>query len=120
MATGHHEERWLENPPAVAMRLSGDEIRLPVDAAGSGAPESATVPDYARRRATESLRRLGVDQIDLYYLHRLDPKVPIEDSVGAMAELVRAGKVRYIGLSEASARPDPPRPRGASDRGAAE
>jgi len=49
-----------------------------------------------------SLRRLGVDVIDLYYLHRVDPKVPIEDSVGAMAELVREGKVRFLGLSEAS------------------
>ena len=50
-----------------------------------------------------SLRRLGVAQIDLYYLHRADPRVPIEDTVGAMAELVRAGKVRYLGLSEVSA-----------------
>ena len=50
-----------------------------------------------------SLKRLGVDQIDLYYLHRVDPQVPIEETVGAMAELVRAGKVRYLGLSEASA-----------------
>ncbi|WP_086821622.1 aldo/keto reductase [Allokutzneria sp. NRRL B-24872] len=51
----------------------------------------------------ESLSRLGTDHIDLYYLHRVDPKVPIEDTVGAMAELVHAGKVRYLGLSEASA-----------------
>jgi aryl-alcohol dehydrogenase-like predicted oxidoreductase len=49
-----------------------------------------------------SLKRLGVDHIDLYYLHRVDPKVPIEETVGAMAELVRAGKVRYLGLSEAA------------------
>ena len=54
-----------------------------------------------RRACDASLRRLGVDHIDLYYLHRPDPKVPIEDTVGAMAELVAAGKVRHLGLSEA-------------------
>ena len=59
-------------------------------------------PDNARRACDLSLERLGVDVIDLYYLHRVDPRVPIEDTVGAMADLVRAGKVRYIGLSEAS------------------
>ena len=60
-------------------------------------------PAYARRACDASLQRLGIDCIDLYYLHRVDPKVPIEDSVGAMADLVKAGKVRHIGLSEASA-----------------
>jgi aryl-alcohol dehydrogenase-like predicted oxidoreductase len=60
-------------------------------------------PQYARRACEASLQRLGIDRIDLYYLHRVDPKVPIEESVGAMADLVTAGKVRYIGLSEASA-----------------
>ena len=55
-------------------------------------------------RCEESLRRLNTDTIDLYYLHRLDPAVPIEDTVGAMADLVSAGKVRYLGLSEVSAR----------------
>jgi aryl-alcohol dehydrogenase-like predicted oxidoreductase len=55
-----------------------------------------------RNAADDSLRRLGVDHIDLYYAHRIDPNVPIEDTVGAMAELVAAGKVRYLGLSEAS------------------
>jgi aryl-alcohol dehydrogenase-like predicted oxidoreductase len=59
-------------------------------------------PENARRCCDSSLRRLGVDVIDLYYLHRVDPNVSIEDTVGAMAELVRAGKVRHIGLSEAS------------------
>jgi aryl-alcohol dehydrogenase-like predicted oxidoreductase len=59
-------------------------------------------PENARRACDLSLQRLGVDQIDLYYLHRVDPNVPIEDTVGAMAGLVQAGKVRYIGLSEAS------------------
>ncbi|MBA8735729.1 aldo/keto reductase [Chromobacterium violaceum] len=60
-------------------------------------------PDYARSSCEGSLKRLGVDCIDLYYLHRVDPEVPIEDTVGAMAELVKAGKVRWLGLSEASA-----------------
>ena len=59
-------------------------------------------PENARRSCDSSLQRLGVDVIDLFYLHRVDPRVPIEDTVGAMADLVRAGKVRYIGLSEAS------------------
>ena len=60
-------------------------------------------PEYARQCCDESLQRLGVDSIDLYYLHRVDKTVPIEDTVGAMAGLVAAGKVRYLGLSEASA-----------------
>jgi aryl-alcohol dehydrogenase-like predicted oxidoreductase len=60
-------------------------------------------PENTRRACDESLKRLGVDRIDLYYLHRVDPQVPIEETVGAMAELVHAGKVRYLGLSEASA-----------------
>ena len=60
-------------------------------------------PEYVRRACDASLQRLGVDHIDLYYQHRVDKKVPIEDTVGAMAELVKAGKVRYLGLSEASA-----------------
>jgi len=60
-------------------------------------------PENAQRACDLSLQRLGVDVIDLYYLHRVDPEVPIEETVGAMAGLVRAGKVRYIGLSEASA-----------------
>ena len=61
-------------------------------------------PDQIEARCDESLQRLQTDVIDLYYLHRLDPQVPIEDSVGAMADLVRTGKVRYIGLSEVSAK----------------
>ena len=60
-------------------------------------------PAYARSACDASLRRLGVDHIDLYYLHRPDPAVPIEETVGAMAELVAAGKVRHLGLSESSA-----------------
>jgi aryl-alcohol dehydrogenase-like predicted oxidoreductase len=58
-------------------------------------------PEYVRSACVASLKRLGVDSIDLYYQHRVDPETPIEDTVGAMAELVSAGKVRYIGLSEA-------------------
>jgi aryl-alcohol dehydrogenase-like predicted oxidoreductase len=60
-------------------------------------------PANARRACEASLKRLGIETIDLYYLHRLDPAVPIEDTVGAMAGLVRAGKVRHLGLSEVSA-----------------
>ncbi|MGH2802283.1 MAG: aldo/keto reductase, partial [Thermoleophilaceae bacterium] len=58
-------------------------------------------PDYVRRSCEASLGRLGVDHIDLYYQHRVDPDTPIEETVGAMAELVDEGKVRYLGLSEA-------------------
>ena len=60
-------------------------------------------PDYVRRACDASLQRLGVDHIDLYYQHRVDRDVPIEETVGAMADLIRAGKVRHLGLSEASA-----------------
>jgi len=72
-----------------------------------GGPNATTstldgTPAYIKRACDASLRRLGIDVIDLYQLHRVDPNTPIEDSVGAMGELVRAGKVRAIGLSEAS------------------
>src|SRR6266478_8533381 len=60
-------------------------------------------PEYVKQACDASLRRLGIDCIDLYYQHRVDPETPIEETVGAMAELVRAGKVRYLGLSEAGA-----------------
>lgn len=69
----------------------------PTDRATDGSPENA------RRACEGSLKRLGVDHIDLFYQHRVDPNVPIEETVGAMGELVREGKVRYLGLSEASA-----------------
>lgn len=59
-------------------------------------------PEYVKQACDASLTRLGVDHIDLYYQHRVDPNTPIEDTVGAMAELVKAGKVKYLGLSEAS------------------
>lgn len=60
-------------------------------------------PEYAAEACDNSLKRLGVEVIDLFYLHRMDPAVPIEDTVGAMARLIEAGKVRFIGLSEAAA-----------------
>ena len=58
-------------------------------------------PDYVRSACDASLKRLGLEYIDLYYQHRVDPEVPIEETVGTMAELIKAGKVRYLGLSEA-------------------
>lgn len=68
-----------------------------------GEPRVNGSPEHARRSIDASLARLGVDHVDLWYLHRIDPRVPIEETVGAMAEQVAAGKVRHIGLSEASA-----------------
>src|SRR5690606_756798 len=59
-------------------------------------------PEYVKQACDASLERLGVEVIDLYYQHRVDPETPIEDTVGAMADLVRAGKVRHLGLSEAA------------------
>jgi aryl-alcohol dehydrogenase-like predicted oxidoreductase len=75
-------------------------LRDPKDASVRGFDSS---PAYVRSAVEASLRRLGVTTIDLYYQHRVDPTVPIEDTVGALADLVQAGKLRYIGLSEASA-----------------
>jgi len=72
--------------------------------AGALATDVDARPERVRTCCDASLLRLGVDTIDLYYLHRVDPKVPIEDTVGAMAELVGAGKVRFLGLSEAGPR----------------
>jgi aryl-alcohol dehydrogenase-like predicted oxidoreductase len=60
-------------------------------------------PEYVHKSCNDSLKRLNIDVIDLYYLHRVDPNTPIEETVGAMSELVKQGKVRYLGLSEASA-----------------
>lgn len=59
-------------------------------------------PEYIKKAIDRSLKHLGTDHVDLYYIHRIDPKVPIEETIGAMSELVAKGKVRYIGLSEAS------------------
>jgi aryl-alcohol dehydrogenase-like predicted oxidoreductase len=72
-----------------------------VDPAAPGGRRVDGRPEYVRRAVDGSLARLGVDHIDLYYQHRVDPTVPIEDTVGALAELVAAGKVRFLGLSEA-------------------
>jgi aryl-alcohol dehydrogenase-like predicted oxidoreductase len=72
------------------------------DPANPGARGVSGKPDYVRRSCEASLRRLGVDTIDLYYQHRVDPATPIEDTVRAMAQLVQEGKIRHIGLSEAS------------------
>ena len=73
------------------------------DAANPAARSINGRPEYVRSACEASLKRLNVERIDLYYQHRVDPNVPIEETVGAMADLVRAGKVRFLGLSEASA-----------------
>ncbi|NME81420.1 aldo/keto reductase [Rhodococcus sp. 105337] len=73
-----------------------------IGSAGTGNRRIDGRPEYAKQAIDESLARLGVDSVDLYYLHRVDPEVPIEETVGALAELVLAGKVRHIGLSEAT------------------
>jgi aryl-alcohol dehydrogenase-like predicted oxidoreductase len=85
-----------------------DEVQLATKFGNERNPDGSWVringtPDYVRSACDASLQRLGVDHIDLYYQHRVDKTVPIEETVGAMAELVEAGKVRHLGLSEASA-----------------
>ena len=85
-----------------------DEVQLATKFGNERNPDGSWVrvngtPDYVRRACDASLERLGVDHIDLYYQHRVDKTVPIEETVGAMAELVEAGKVRHLGLSEAGA-----------------
>jgi aryl-alcohol dehydrogenase-like predicted oxidoreductase len=90
-----------------AIRSHRDEVVVAtkfgfVNAAGDGARVIDGRPESVRRACDESLHRLGVDDIDLYYLHRVDPGVAIEETVGAMAELVKAGKVQALGLSEAA------------------
>jgi aryl-alcohol dehydrogenase-like predicted oxidoreductase len=90
-----------------AIRDRRDKVVLATKFGNVRTPEGAFLgidgtPDYVRRACDESLQRLQVEVIDLYYQHRVDPKVPIEDTVGAMAGLVAAGKVRYLGLSEAA------------------
>lgn len=72
--------------------------------AGTGATYFDGSPAYLKTAVEKSLKRLKIDTIDLYYAHRIDPNVPVEDMVGAMADLVKEGKVRYLGLSEASAK----------------
>jgi len=99
-ARGHHEE-------LIGQAIAGRRAEVVIaskfgnlDLPGGGKGYNGR-PDYVPRACDASLKRLGVDVIDLYYLHRIDPDVPIEDTVGAMAKLVAAGKVRYLGLSEA-------------------
>jgi aryl-alcohol dehydrogenase-like predicted oxidoreductase len=93
---------------AQVLRTRRREVVLATKFGNVRAPDGAFLgidgrPEYVRQACDASLQRLGVDVIDLYYQHRVDRKVPIEETVGAMAELVKAGKVRHLGLSEASA-----------------
>ncbi|HWI42718.1 MAG TPA: aldo/keto reductase [Nocardioides sp.] len=93
---------------AIAAAAGGrDQVQLATKFGNERLPDGTRVgvngkPDYVRRACDASLERLGVDHIDLYYQHRVDKTVPIEETVGAMKELVEAGKVRFLGLSEAS------------------
>src|SRR3954447_19471541 len=98
---GHNEELVGE-----AIRDRRDEVVLATKFAIVREGDKQRIdgrPDYVRQACDASLRRLGIDHIDLYYQHRVDAQVPIEETVGAMAGLVTAGKVRHLGLSEASA-----------------
>ena len=90
---GRREEVFLASKFGIKIELDQDPPRRSID--GS--------PEYVRKACEGSLQRLGVEHIDLYYQHRVDPNTPIEDTVGAMAELVAEGKVRHLGLSEAGA-----------------
>ena len=90
-----------------AIRDRRDKVVLATKFGNQRGPDGAWLgingrPEYVRQACDASLARLGVEHIDLYYQHRVDASVPIEDTVGAMAELVSAGKVRYLGLSEAA------------------
>jgi aryl-alcohol dehydrogenase-like predicted oxidoreductase len=98
------------NEVLVGRAIAGrrDEVVLATKFGNERRPDGSWVgingtPEYVRSACDASLSRLGTDHIDLYYQHRVDPGVPIEDTVGAMAELVQAGKVRHLGLSEAGA-----------------
>ncbi|GAA1531194.1 aldo/keto reductase [Nocardioides humi] len=98
------------NEQLVGKAIAGrrDEVQLAtkfgIDRAPDGTRRGVNgSPEYVRAACDASLQRLGVDHVDLYYQHRVDPSVPIEETVGAMKELVEAGKVRHLGLSEASA-----------------
>jgi aryl-alcohol dehydrogenase-like predicted oxidoreductase len=90
-----------------AIRPHRDRVTLATKFGNVRSPSGAFLgvngrPDYVRQSCEDSLRRLGVEVIDLYYQHRVDPQTPIEDTIGAMADLVRQGKVRYLGMSEAA------------------
>lgn len=97
------------NEELVGKALKGrrDQVVLATKFGNQRNPDGSFVgingrPEYVRQACDASLRRLGIETIDLYYQHRVDPTVPIEETVGAMARLVEAGKVRYLGLSEAA------------------
>src|SRR6188508_2246538 len=97
------------NEQLVGKAIAGrrEEVQLATKFGNERRPDGSRVgingrPEYVRSACDASLRRLGVDHLDLYYQHRVDKAVPIEDTVGAMKELVDAGKVRHLGLSEAS------------------
>jgi aryl-alcohol dehydrogenase-like predicted oxidoreductase len=99
-----------DNEELVGKTIHGrrDEVFLATKFANIRTKENPSVwsisgkPEYVKSACDASLKRLGVDHIDLYYQHRVDPETPIEETVGAMADLVKAGKVKYLGLSEAS------------------
>jgi aryl-alcohol dehydrogenase-like predicted oxidoreductase len=93
----HRDEVTL----ATKMGIGGIDVTAPATSARRFTLSAK--PDEVRRRCDESLARLGTDRIDLYYLHRVDPETPIEESIGAMAGLVEAGKVRHVGVSEVTA-----------------
>jgi aryl-alcohol dehydrogenase-like predicted oxidoreductase len=99
---------WGHNEALLAKALKGrrDRVVLATKFGNlrkpDGTPGVNGKPEYVPQACDASLKRLGVDTIDLYYQHRVDPSVPIEDTVGAMAQLVKAGKVRFLGLSEAA------------------
>lgn len=99
-----------QNEELIAEAIAGkrDQVVVATKFGNVRAPDGTFLgvnghPDYVRQSCEDSLKRLKVEVIDLYYQHRVDPKVPIEETVGAMGELVRAGKVRFLGLSEAGA-----------------
>jgi len=106
--TGHNEEllgRFLKTKRAKVQLATKFGITRPGETANQ--PYARVIdssPAYCRKAAEDSLRRLGVEVIDLYYCHRVNPDVPIEDTVGAMADLVKQGKVRFLGLSEVAPR----------------
>ncbi len=96
------------NEELVGRAIAGrrDQVQLATKFANKVGPSGERIidgsPEYVRPAIDDSLRRLGVDHVDLWYQHRVDPRTPIEDTVGAMAEAVQAGKVRFLGLSECS------------------
>lgn len=95
---GHNEELICK-----AIKSQRDKLTLATKMGFARRGQGAVLdgsPAYVKEACDASLKRLGVDTIDLYYLHRVDPKTPIEDSIGAMADLVKAGKIRHIGISE--------------------